>query len=132
MNRLIIDTSAYVRLGHGNTDIRDALDAAVRVYMSVIVLGELHSGFRGGSRKQEKLEDLSRFLAKARVETLSVTDETASVYGSMKTDLKRRGSDIPSNDIWLAAQAMENGAVLVTYDRHFDRVPGLRRWPEFL
>ena len=39
--------------------------------------------------------------------------------------MKKDGSPIPINDVWIAAQAMEHGAELLTDDRHFERVAGL-------
>jgi len=130
MSELLFDSNAYVRLWRGQTDLLEALDVADRVFMSVIVLGELHAGFRKGSRLRENLAVLSAFLAKTTVEVLNVTEETALLYGRIRNDLRGRGEPIPTNDTWLAAQAMERGAVLVTYDGHFDRIAGLRLWPE--
>jgi tRNA(fMet)-specific endonuclease VapC len=60
--------------------------------------------------------------------TGNVTKETADVFGQVKDALKRAGAPIPMNDVWIAAQAIETGSVLITYDRHFSKVPGLRLW----
>jgi predicted nucleic acid-binding protein len=38
---------------------------------------------------------------------------------------KQKGTPIPANDIWVAAQAMEFGAELITFDKHFQVIDGL-------
>jgi tRNA(fMet)-specific endonuclease VapC len=62
------------------------------------------------------------------VRELDVTKETADVFGQVKDQLQRAGTPIPMNDVWIAAQALETGSVVVTYDEHFKKVPGLRLW----
>jgi predicted nucleic acid-binding protein len=37
--------------------------------------------------------------------------------------LRKRGTSIPTNDIWIAASAMQYGLRLLTADRHFLKVP---------
>jgi predicted nucleic acid-binding protein len=61
---------------------------------------------------------------------LEATFETAENFGLIKAALRNSGRSIPTNDIWIAAHALEAGAVLVTYDSHFLAVPGLRTWDE--
>lgn len=68
------------------------------------------------------------FLSKPTVRTLELSIETADIYGQIKDGLRKAGTPIPINDVWLSAQAVENGAVLVTFDSHFTKVPGVRLW----
>ncbi len=128
MNRILLDTNAYTALLAGEKRVLEALTDADCVYLSVIVLGELHAGFRGGGRREENEKILREFLAKPTVSPLLLSLETAQVFGEIKDRLKRAGTPIPINDLWLAAQAVETGSVLATYDAHFQRVPGLRLW----
>jgi tRNA(fMet)-specific endonuclease VapC len=128
VTRLILDTNAYAALLSGEKRVLDALSDADCIYLSVIVLGELYAGFRGGGKREENEKVLREFLAKPTVSTLLLSVETAQVFGEIKDRLKRAGTPIPVNDLWLAAQAVETGSVLVTYDAHFRRVPGLRLW----
>jgi len=125
---ILLDTNAITALFQGEAVVLDAVAKTDCVYASAIVIGELEVGFRGGSRYVENLEVLERFLAKPSVEVLSVRRETGECFGRVKQALKTKGTPIPINDIWLAAQCMETGAVLVTYDGHFDVVDGLRLW----
>lgn len=128
MTRVLLDTNAYAAFCSGDRRVLDVLAGADAVYLSVIVLGELHAGFRGGARREENERILREFLAKPSVSSLLLTDETAEVFGEIKDRLKRAGTPIPVNDVWLAAQAVETGSVLASYDDHFRRVPGLRLW----
>lgn len=128
MRSVLFDTNAYGAFLAGDESLLDVLSQAETVAMSVIVLGELHAGFRGGSRRGENEKTLTDFLGRPGVSTLLLTSETAQIFGEVKDALKRAGTPIPINDVWIAAQAIETGSVLVTLDAHFRRVPGLRLW----
>ena len=128
MKRILLDTNAYVRLLGGDDAVLDALAEAETVFMSVIVLGELHAGFHGGSRHEQNLKRLDSFLHKSTVRILPATSETALIFGELKDRLRRRGRPIPINDVWIAAQVIETGSVLVTFDVHFQEIDGVRVW----
>ena len=126
--KVLLDTNALSALWSGDERILDALGQAECVFMSIIVLGELFAGFRGGTRMKENRARLAGFLAKPTVRTLELSTETAEVYGQIKDALKISGTPIPINDIWLSAQAIETGSVLITFDNHFGNVSGIRLW----
>lgn len=128
---VLLDTNAYAGLLTGDQEVLGALANAETVLMSVIVLGELHAGHRGGSRRRENEKRLLAFLRKSTVRILEVSARTAEVFGEIKHGLKKAGTSIPINDIWLAAHAVQTGATLVTYDGHFAKVPGLLLWDGF-
>lgn len=128
MKKIILDTNAYARLLAGDDDVLIAASSAETVYMSVFVLGELFAGFAGGAKKRENREILQRFLIKPAVKILNATAETAEVFGQVKFNLKRSGTPLPINDVWIAAHALETGSAIVTYDTHFKSIPGLRLW----
>lgn len=128
MRSVLLDTNAFTALFRGDKAVLDALARAECVYASVVVLGELEAGFRGGSRYAENLAVLERFLAKPSVTTLPVSRETSDCFGRVKDALRRQGTPLPINDVWLASQCLETGAVLVTYDQHFGAIGGLRLW----
>lgn len=128
MRKIVLDTCAYTRLLAGAEEVLDAISLAETVYLSVFVLGELYAGFGGGSRERENKDMLQRFLVKPAVKILNATSETAEVFGHVKSNLKKAGTPLPINDVWIAAHAIETGSVVVTYDVHFKVVPGLRLW----
>ena len=78
-----------------------------------------------GTRLEENIEDLNRFLSHESVETIQIGAITADRYARIATQLKRQGTPIPTNDIWIAAQTFEHGAELITMDRHFEKISGL-------
>jgi tRNA(fMet)-specific endonuclease VapC len=132
MKKIILDTNAYSRLLAGDQYVLDALSNTETVYMSIFVLGELYAGFYGGNKERKNREILQRFLLKPAVKILHAGAETAEIFGQLKNNLKKAGKLLPINDVWIAAQAIETGAVLITYDLHFQRVPGLRLWPNLV
>jgi len=86
------------------------------VLVSIVVAGELLFGFRNGSRYEENAQALRAFLADPNVRLLPVTWDTADQFGSISALLRKKGRPIPTNDIWIAAHAMEAGADLLSSD----------------
>jgi len=128
MKKMLLDTNAYTGLLSGDERVLDYISKARVVLMSVIVIGELHAGFRGGLKQSQNNELLQKFLKKSSVEIINVTIETAEIFGMVKDNLKKAGTPLPINDIWIAAQAIEMGSVLISFDSHFHKIPGLRIW----
>lgn len=88
---VLLDTSAYSELFRGHQVILDIVTRAENVAVPAVVLGELHSGFRGGNRLAENTKQLAIFLSKPSVRILSITEETALRYAEIDVYLKRRG-----------------------------------------
>ncbi len=128
MKRIFIDTNAYAQLLRDSKDVLDVLSIADEVYMSVIVLGELYSGFRGGSKYEQNVKILYDFLNDPIVKVLDLKEESSELFGKIKHELKINGTPIPINDIWIAAQCIEMGAVLISYDLHFKLIPQILLW----
>jgi len=105
--------------------VADFVRRADSVLISAVVLGELLFGFRNGTRYNENREQLEAFLSRRLVQTIEVTLETAERFGLIAAQLRRRGRPIPTNDVWIAAHAMESGGHLLSFDRHFEAVDGL-------
>ena len=56
---------------------------------------------------------------------LRINLRTAERFGRLAAGLRKKGRPIPSNDLWIAAQAMETGADLLSFDKHFAEIDGL-------
>ena len=95
------------------------------VVLSAVVIGELLYGYRYGSRLARNLRELDDFLANPHVTLVTVGRTTADRYSRIATALRAKGRPIPTNDIWIAAHAMETGAELISSDGHFKHVDGL-------
>lgn len=129
MKKIVLDTNGYIAFLAGDTRVLDALATAEIVFFSVFVLGELFAGFKGGSRETANRDLLELFLGKPTVQVLNATAETAAIFGQLKAALKKSGTPLPINDVWIAAHTVETGATLVSYDNHFQKIPGLKIWP---
>lgn len=123
MNRLLIDTSAYSAFMSGSDEIKLALQRADSIFLTPVVLAELRVGFLGGSRRAENERLLERFLEPARVRVAAIDGETAVRYAEILRYLKHQGTPVPTNDLWIAASAMQLGLVIVTTEAHFSRIP---------
>lgn len=123
MSRVLLDTSGYSAFMRGDGKVREILQTVESIYLNPIVLGELRTGFLRGRARQKNEDWLRRFLASSRVSIIPVDDETAERYAVILDGLWAAGTPIPTNDIWIAASAMEYGLKVVTTDAHFLKVP---------
>jgi len=120
---VLLDTSAYSALQRGHQPVIEVLRRSESVAVSPVVLGELYSGFRAGSRWAENAAQLARFLSKPSVRVLNVTEETALRYAEVDSYLRKKGRPMPRNDVWIAAVALEHGLQLLTLDARFRQIP---------
>src|SRR5262249_33293324 len=123
--RALLDTNAVTALMRGDSTVAGLVRTATELVFSAVVAGELLHGYRAGKRYEKNVTVLRRFRAQPYVELRDVTFETAEGFGRIQSDLLRRGTPIPTNDVWIAAHAIEAGAELWTYDSHFKAVHGL-------
>jgi len=123
--KVCLDTNAYSRLMRGHPPLAELLESADEVLVPATVLGELYAGFDMGARREANMRQFRDFLALPGVTTIAVTPDMAERYGILVNQLARQGTPIPTNDIWIAASALDTGARLVTYDPHFRHVQGL-------
>ena len=121
--KVLLDTSGYSGLMHGDPEILALLGSAVQLLVPSVVLGELYSAFRRGSRRAHNEMQLQAFLRKPSVSIVDVTAETALRYAGIDVYLFSKGRPIPRNDVWIAALALEHGGVLITRDAHFRELP---------
>ncbi len=120
-----IDTNIYSSAMVGDHKAIDIFQSASTVYLSVIVIGELLSGFKTGTQLKRNREQLYEFLDSPRVVICTICEKTAEHYSNIYKTLKKAGKLIPTNDMWIAASALERGIPLATTDKHFELVPGL-------
>lgn len=123
--RVLLDSNAYSQLTRGSHQVAEIVRTAEEVLLSAVVMGELLYGFRRGSRYESNIAELNSFLQNHYVTFVPVGLTTADRYSRIATSLRAKGRPIPTNDIWIAAHAMETGADLVSADRHFEDVDGI-------
>ena len=125
--RVALDTNRLVDLFRGDAELAERLGACEEVWIPLFVLAEIKAGFYGGSQQGHNEALLRRLLNKPTVDVLLPGRETAEHYARLFVQLKRAGTPIPNNDVWIAALVLERELVLVTRDEHFQRIPQLLR-----
>jgi tRNA(fMet)-specific endonuclease VapC len=123
--KILLDTSAYVGFKRNVEEVVEIIVSAESILFSPIVLGELMFGFRNGNRFKKNMDDINNFLQHEVVDIIQIGKITSDRYSRIASHLKSQGTPIPSNDIWIAAQAMEHGVELITSDRHFENIASL-------
>jgi tRNA(fMet)-specific endonuclease VapC len=126
MRPIRLDTNAYTAFMLGDAAVVEVVAHAERLYLNSVVLGESLGGFAAGTREAKHRVELARFVDSPRVEVLPFTAQTADSYALVYSGLRRKGQPIPTNDLWIAASALEHGAGLLTRDAHFAQIDGLR------
>lgn len=129
MKQLLIDTNVYVAFKRNEPDVIELFQQAENIAVNTIVLGELLAGFKGGLRETANRNELDQFLDSPRVTFFSLDESSADFFALVFNNLKQTGKPIPTNDIWIAASAMQHGRTLATLDSHFSYIAGLSLHP---
>ena len=122
MRRILVDASAYSGFIRGHPGIVESMKNAENIYLSPVVLGELYTGFMQGSALAKNEQRLHDFFDSPRVSLVQLDEDTAKLYAAIQIDLKKNGTPISTNDIWISASAMQYGLAVLTLDRDFFRV----------
>lgn len=123
-NDALLDTNILVAiLNADNKVLKKSRER--KKFVPSIAIGELVYGIHRSSHKDENMRNLIHYLKYCRI--LPVDARTAFVFGRIKASLSLKGSPIPINDLWIASLAMQYDLTLITHDRHFDSVPGLKK-----
>ncbi len=125
--RIALDTNRYTDFCKGDETSLKVIQSAEQIFLPFIVVGELRAGFSVGSRGMENETVLVRFLNAARTEVLYADDQTTHHYARLFFQLRRQGTPIPTNDLWLAALVVQHNLVLFARDQHFDHLPQIPR-----
>jgi tRNA(fMet)-specific endonuclease VapC len=125
--RLALDTNAYGAAARGEARAVSLLRAADRIVVPFVVLAELRAGFSFGTAGRRNEAGLTKFLTSPRVESLYADEQTTHHYASIFAQLRRQGTPIPTNDLWIAALVLQHDLVLFTLDAHFAHLPQIAR-----
>jgi predicted nucleic acid-binding protein len=122
---MILDTNGLSAVADGDAALEKILRKAAEVAVPVIVLGEYRYGIQQSRYRQRYEQWLQESIRNYRV--LDVDEETAIFYAGLRSELRRAGTPIPSNDVWIAALCRQHSLSLLSRDRHFDLVSGFER-----
>ena len=125
--RLALDTNRYTDICRGDAAVLEIVETADEVWLPFIVLGELRAGFAAGTQGPRNEAALRRFLMKPGVAILYAGEQTTHHYASVYRQLRKQGTPIPTNDMWIAALVLEHSLVLCARDAHFHALPQLTR-----
>ena len=125
MRPVLFDTNAYASFKKNEAAIIEIVRYAEVICISPIVIGELTAGFDAGNKTKQNKIELQEFLASSRVVVYPITLDTSHFFSQIYCILKRKGKPIPTNDMWIASQALEHGCVVCTHDKHFSFIEGL-------
>ncbi len=131
MRRIAIDTNIYTSFKANDESVIEAFRNCDSIGVDITVIAELFSGFSLGRKEKRNLQELEAFLNSPRVEVLAHDGGTAKYYALIVKQLKGKGRPIPTNDIWIAANAMKHGLALYSSDTHFEEIEGLMFLSEF-
>jgi tRNA(fMet)-specific endonuclease VapC len=125
--RLALDTNRYTDFCRGDDEVVELLETAAEIHLPFVVLGELRAGFAVGRQARFNEGLLRRFLLRDGVGVLFADDQTTYHYAGVYRQLRKQGTPIPTNDMWIAALVLQHNLELCARDRHFDHLPQIAR-----
>jgi predicted nucleic acid-binding protein len=125
MRKVLIDTNIYSAFKRNDPVIVSMFQHLDFIGINVTVLAELYVGFKGSKREKRNRTELEDFMNSSRVHFINHDRDTADFYAQIFDSLKKKGTPIPTNDIWIAASAIQSGLALFSLDNHFSYIDGL-------
>lgn len=125
--KIIIDSNRYTDFCRGLPDVVSVIENAEEIYMPLIVLAEQRAGFAHGQKREKNERILTKFLNNEGVFTLLADEQTTYFYADLFAYLRKKGKPIPTNDLWIAALAVQHQLTLFDRDSDFDNLPQLAR-----
>ena len=123
--RILVDSNRYQDFCEGTPEAVHVIRRATDILMPFIVLGELRAGFACGTQSYKNEQMLTRFLNSPRVKQLFADEDTTHQYARLFRQLRKQCTPIPTNDLWIAALALQHDLLLFTHDAHFNHLPQL-------
>ena len=122
---VLVDTGAVELLRRGNRSAETITNRHYPPILCVHVAGEFLYGQKKAGKSTNSLQDSETFLGTFAV--LKPSLGTAKIYSELRSNLRERGITISDPDCWIAAHALEENLLLLTTDRDFSHVPGVRQ-----
>lgn len=125
--RILIDSNRFIDFCAGEQAVVDAFEQAALIVVPFIVLAEIRVGAYSVKRGDAQVRVLGELLQQPGVRVAHSSETTTHHYAALYARLKKAGTPIPTNDLWIAALAIEHSLVLYSRDAHFDRIPSIPR-----
>ena len=124
---VLLDTNFYSAFCRGDETAVRIIQRARKIYIPFAVLAELRAGFLCGTKARKNESSLTLFLNSDRVRVLYPDENTTHQFAAVFAQLRLLGKPIPTNDIWIAALAIQHDLILCSNDKHFDLLPQIAR-----
>ena len=125
--RILVDSNRFIDFCADEPGVVDAFEQAALLVIPFVVLAEIRAGAAVMKRGDSQVRVLNELLQQPGVRVAHSTDTTAHHYAAVYARLRKAGTPIPTNDIWIAAIAIEHSLVLYSRDAHFDLIPSIPR-----
>jgi len=126
INAVLIDTNAYAEFLRGNEKVKSILENCKEIILCPIVEGELKSGFKNGNQLEKNLREFNLFIDVEKVSRMIIDNKVSDFYSEIVTELRKKGTPIPTNDIWICACARAFDLTVLTFDKHFNNIEGVQ------
>ncbi len=123
--RLLLDSNVFIDFCQGDPEVVERLEAASEIGVPFVVLAEIRAGAQIVKRGQAQARVLAELLNQPGVSCIHSSDATTHHYAALYAQLRKAGTPIPTNDLWIASLALERDFILYTRDAHFDAIPQL-------
>ena len=124
MNAAVVDTNVLIAFLERGSRVADVLGRFDRLLVPAAVDAEFRAGIDLATRTgRRRVQVLDGFLGESSVAFVSADRDVSIKYAMLYRVLKRQGTPIPVNDIWIAASALVLNVPLCTFDQHFRNVP---------
>lgn len=125
--RMLLDTNRYRDFAQGDGSVLERMRQCDQLFLPYVSLAELRAGFLVGSKSAANERNLVLFLQRDPVSVLYADEQTTHHYARLYLQLRKQGTPIPTNDLWIAALASQHDLPLYSRDTHFDKLPQLPR-----
>lgn len=126
MSQVVVDTSILAKLFAGTPEVAEKLNGYSEIFVPFVVVGELYAGLRLGNGFEKNQASFRQFLDNPNVRVLQSTEEITLIYAELFAYLRKQGTPIPINDVWVAAIALKSGLPFYSLDSDFKNLPQLR------
>ncbi|AFZ56136.1 type II toxin-antitoxin system VapC family toxin [Anabaena cylindrica FACHB-243] len=123
---ILLDTNAYTAFKRNQNEAVAIIGNVDIIVINPIILGELLGGFALGNKPEINLDELEKFMESPRVKVFPIDEKTSKYYALIYSQLRKKGKPIPTNDIWIAATAIQHNLILFTYDSDFENIENLK------
>ncbi|TAF03440.1 MAG: type II toxin-antitoxin system VapC family toxin [Nostocales cyanobacterium] len=123
---ILLDTNAYTAFKRNQNEAVSIIGNVDIIVINSIILGELLGGFALGNKPEINRDELEKFMNCPRVKIFPIDEKTSEYYALIYSQLRKKGKPIPTNDIWIAATAIQNNLTLFTYDSDFKNIENLK------